>query len=56
MSAEGEDPLAVAETALFAVAQRRFAVVPQAWRSAVRLRGQRLADGLNPVIPEPSVD
>jgi len=56
VSAEGEDPLAVAETALFAVAQRRFAVVPQTWRSAVRLRGQRLADGLNPVMPEPSVD
>ena len=56
MSPEGEDPLAVAEAALSAVAHRRFAVVPQAWRHAVRLRGQRLADGLIPLLPEPGVD
>jgi NADP-dependent 3-hydroxy acid dehydrogenase YdfG len=56
MSPEGQDPLAVAEAALAAVAQRRFAVVPEAWRNAVRLRGERLADGLSPVLPEPSVD
>lgn len=53
MSDVGDDPLDVADEALTALATRRFVAVPDAWRDAVRTRGQRLADGLLPVLPQP---
>ncbi len=54
MSEVGDDPLDVADEALAALADRRFTVVPESWRRAVRERGERLALGLAPVLPEPS--
>jgi len=53
MSPEGEDPADVAAQALAAVEDGRFAVVPEAWRGAVRARAERLAAGARPVLPAP---
>ena len=54
MSEVGDDPLDVADEALAAVSDGRFAAVPESWRKAIRVRGERLALGLPPVVPEPS--
>lgn len=51
MSATGEDPAVTARTALDAVRDRRFLVVPPEWAGAVRARGERLAAGAPPELP-----
>lgn len=51
MSDLGEDPLDVAEAALDALFSKRFVIMPDEWRDAVRERGARLARGLPPTIP-----
>ena len=53
MSPVGEDPADVAEEALSALEEGRFAVVPASWRAAVVDRGQRLVSGRPPVPPAP---
>ena len=54
MSPDGLDPADVAATALAAVRDRRFAVVPPEWRDPVLLRWQRLVSGDAPIPPRPS--
>lgn len=54
MSDVGDDPLDVADDALAAVGDGRFAEIPESWRTAIRERGERLALGLAPVVPEPT--
>lgn len=54
MSEMGEDPLDVADAALHGVADGRFLVLPDEWREAVRHRGEGLAAGEPPRLPEPS--
>jgi hypothetical protein len=51
MSPLGEDPAAVADDALAAVWEGRFAVVPDEWRDAVVQRAQRLISGQPPTSP-----
>jgi len=53
MSAEGEDPAVVAQRALAAVADGRFAVVDDEWSSAIRARAEMLASGDQPRLPSP---
>ncbi len=53
MSPVGEDPADVAEEALSALKEGRFAVVPASWRAAVVDRGQRLVSGRPPLPPAP---
>jgi NAD(P)-dependent dehydrogenase (short-subunit alcohol dehydrogenase family) len=53
MSPSGEDPAAVAEAALSACREGRFAVIPEEWHGAVRERAARLAAGAPPVLPRP---
>lgn len=53
MSDEGEDPLDVAATALAAVDEGRFAVIPESWGPAVRDRADTLVTGRRPRIPSP---
>lgn len=53
MSPMGDDPADIAELALAAVHEGRFAVVPQEWRVAVRKRAEHLASGAPPVPPTP---
>jgi NADP-dependent 3-hydroxy acid dehydrogenase YdfG len=53
MSDTGDDPDDVAVTALDAVDQGRFTVLPAEWTEAVRRRASRLADGLPPQQPTP---
>jgi NAD(P)-dependent dehydrogenase (short-subunit alcohol dehydrogenase family) len=52
MSDVGEDPLDVADQALLAITEGRFLVMPQPWSNAVGQRGQRLASGRLPTLPE----
>lgn len=54
MSEEGDDPVEVARHGLEALDQGRFAVVPSAWRRAVEARGERLASGDLPLMPQAS--
>lgn len=56
MSAVGEDPDDVADDALAAVQEGRFAVVPRAWHAAVVRRSDRLVSGELPTVPVPSED
>jgi NAD(P)-dependent dehydrogenase (short-subunit alcohol dehydrogenase family) len=51
MSEVGADPVAVAQAALDATVRGQFASVPPEWAAAVRARGERLAEGLAPVVP-----
>jgi NADP-dependent 3-hydroxy acid dehydrogenase YdfG len=51
MSAVGEDPAAVADEALAAVRQGRFAVVPAGWHDAVVQGARRLVSGQPPTPP-----
>jgi NADP-dependent 3-hydroxy acid dehydrogenase YdfG len=53
MSAEGEDPAVVAQRALNAVVDGRFAVVDDEWSSAIRARAEMLVSGDQPQIPNP---
>jgi len=53
MSPVGEDPTTVAAEALAMIAAARFLSVPAEWQEAVHDRGDRLARGLPPVIPQP---
>ena len=55
MSATGQDPNEVADTALAAVRDGRFAVVPAEWGAAVRRRWDRIVDGdpPQPAAPTP---
>jgi NADP-dependent 3-hydroxy acid dehydrogenase YdfG len=53
MSPVGDDPADVAEQALTAVQERRFAVVPPDWQTAVLQRAERLVSGAPPVPPTP---
>ena len=48
MSPVGDEPADVAEEALTAVHQGRFAVVPTAWRQAILQRAEHLTSGLPP--------
>ena|SRR3712207_2769836 len=54
MSAIGEEPDDVAATALEAVEEGRFLVVPAAWSPAVLTRGERLVSGEPPIVPVPA--
>ncbi len=53
LSPVGDEPADIAELALLAVHERRFAVVPAEWRVAVRQRAEHLASGRPPVPPAP---
>ena len=53
MSPEGADPLVVAERALDAVEQRRFAVIDDDWHGAVARRAATLISGGQPHSPVP---
>lgn len=53
MSAEGEDPAAVAEEALRAVDDGIFAVVPAEWRAAVVAQTEQVVSGRQPTPPLP---
>ena len=53
MSPEGEEPREVASNALRACDEGAFAIFPEEWRSAVRQRSYRLADGRQPRLPVP---
>ncbi|MFC4120749.1 SDR family oxidoreductase [Nonomuraea zeae] len=53
MSPEGADPSDVAATALAAVRAGTFAVVPDGWDAAILRRGERLASGGRPELPQP---
>jgi NADP-dependent 3-hydroxy acid dehydrogenase YdfG len=53
MSPVGDDPADVADEALTAVRQHRFAVIPPAWRAAILQRAERLVAGHPPVPPAP---
>lgn len=53
MSQFGDDPHDVADDALDAVANGAFVAVPPEWADAIRQRGERLAAGPPPVVPEP---
>jgi NAD(P)-dependent dehydrogenase (short-subunit alcohol dehydrogenase family) len=52
MSDQGDDPLEVAAQGLRAMEEGRFAVLPQAWSSAVRNRAEILVSGRQPELPE----
>jgi NADP-dependent 3-hydroxy acid dehydrogenase YdfG len=54
MSEVGEDPSVTARAALAGLASGRFLVVPSEWAQAVRARGERLAAGLPPELPQPA--
>ena len=54
MSPVGEDPAQVAQAALAACREGRFAVIPDEWHPAVLARATRLTDGTPPVLPQPS--
>jgi NAD(P)-dependent dehydrogenase (short-subunit alcohol dehydrogenase family) len=54
MSEVGEDPLDTADAALRGLEERRFVVMPDEWRGAVRQRGHRLSSGIYPVMPDPA--
>ena len=54
MSPVGEDPALVAQAALAACREGRFAVIPDEWHPAVLARATRLTDGTPPVLPQPS--
>ncbi|MEV1169211.1 SDR family NAD(P)-dependent oxidoreductase [Nonomuraea sp. NPDC049784] len=54
MSAEGEEPAAIAEQALSAVRAGTFAVVPDGWATAITRRAQWLATGTQPEVPAPA--
>lgn len=54
MSPIGVDPADVADEALHAVQERRFAVVPTAWRAAVLQRAENLVRGQPPTPPTPA--
>jgi NAD(P)-dependent dehydrogenase (short-subunit alcohol dehydrogenase family) len=54
MSDTGDDPHRVASAALDAVDDRRFTVLPAEWQEAVRQRGDRLASGAVPQLPQPA--
>jgi len=47
------DPADVADEALHAVHEGRFAVVPEAWRGAILQRAEHLVRGQLPVPPHP---
>jgi NAD(P)-dependent dehydrogenase (short-subunit alcohol dehydrogenase family) len=53
MSPVGDEPADVAEEALTAVHEGRFAVVPTAWRQAILQRAEHLTSGLPPTSPTP---
>ncbi len=53
MSEVGDDPIDVAASALEAVAEGRFAVVPNDWSSALITRARMLAEGSQPRAPTP---
>lgn len=54
MSDVGEDPVGTADAALQGLADGRFIVMPDEWRHAVRERGERLASGQPPAMPQSS--
>jgi NAD(P)-dependent dehydrogenase (short-subunit alcohol dehydrogenase family) len=54
MSPTGVDPADVADEALHAVQEGRFAVVPEAWRAAVLQRAENLVSGQPPTPPTPT--
>jgi NADP-dependent 3-hydroxy acid dehydrogenase YdfG len=54
MSPTGVDPADVADEALHAVQEGRFAVVPAAWRAAVLQRAEHLVSGQPPTPPTPA--
>jgi NADP-dependent 3-hydroxy acid dehydrogenase YdfG len=54
MSPTGVDPADVADEALHAVQEGRFAVVPEAWRAAVLQRAENLVSGQPPTPPTPA--
>ncbi|GLW10448.1 dehydrogenase [Microtetraspora sp. NBRC 13810] len=54
MSAEGEDPAAVAAEALEAVREGRFAVIPAPWHDEIVRRAHRLTSGAQPETPKPN--
>lgn len=54
MSEHGADPMDVARDALAEMQEGRFAIVPDEWREAIRQRGEALAAGLAPTMPEPT--
>ncbi len=51
MSEVGDDPIDVAALALEAVAEGRFAVIPDGWSSALFTRARMLAEGSQPRAP-----
>ena len=53
MSPTGVEPADVADEALHAVQEERFAVVPEAWRAAVLQRAENLVSGQPPTPPTP---
>jgi NAD(P)-dependent dehydrogenase (short-subunit alcohol dehydrogenase family) len=53
MSDIGEEPEAVADSALEACRRGQFLVFPPEWRGAIRSRGTHLSTGRPPVMPTP---
>ena len=56
ISPVGVDPADVADEALAAIEQGRFAVMPQEWRRSVLDRAEHLTSGRTPTPPTPSGD